>query len=176
MDKKKIIETLFDKKIIKILRLFINNSDKTYYLREISRITKVPPASTHRILQQLKDLELVQETKDRYLKTYSSIKQNIDLFSGLLEDKKSALKEFSDFIANVKGVNTVILHGEEEKDKASLLIVGEELDQTIIRDKTNEIKEKYKFNIIYLILAPTQYEQLSSMGLYRGRKVILYNS
>jgi hypothetical protein len=46
MDKKRIVEALFDKKIIKILRLFINNPDKTYYLREISRITKVPPAST----------------------------------------------------------------------------------------------------------------------------------
>lgn len=176
MDKKQIVETLFDKKIIKILRLFVNNKDKTYYLREIARMTKVPPATAHRIIKQLKDLELIVELKDRYLKTYSANSTNLEMFSNLLEDKKSAIKEFSEFIATVEGVTMAILHGEEEKDKASILVVGENLDQTKIRDKTLDIKEKYKFNIIYLILAPTQYEQMLSMGLYRGRKVILYNS
>ena len=176
MDKKKIVETLFDKKIIKILRLFINNLEKTYYLREISRITKVPPASTHRILQQLKELELVEETKNRYLKTYSGISQNLELFSSLLEDKKSAMKEFTEFIQTVEGVTLAIQHGEDERDKASVLVVGEGIDQNKIRDKTNDIKERYKFNIIYLILAPMQYEQMLSMGLYRGRKVKLYDA
>lgn len=176
MDKKQIIETLFDKKIIKLLRLFINNTEKKYYLREISRITKVPPASTHRILKQLLSLELIREDKDRYLKTYTAVEENIKLFSNLLEDKKSAIKEFSEFLSTVSGLSTAILHGEEEKDKASILLVGEELDQTLIREKTNEIKDRYKFNIIYLILAPAQYEQMRSMGLYRGRKVIIYSA
>lgn len=176
MDKKKVVEALFDKKIIKLLRLFINNSERPYYLREISRITKVPLASTHRIIQQLKELELIIEHKDKYLKTYSANVKNLEMFSGLLEDKKSAIKEFSDFISSVEGVNVVILHGEEEKDKASVLVVGEGIDQTLIRDKTNELKEKYKFNIIYLIVTQGQYDQMLSMGLYRGRKVVLYSS
>jgi len=176
MDKKRVVETLFDKKIIKILRLFINNPDKAYYLREISRMTKVSPASAHRIIAQLKGLELINETKDRYLKTYAADPKNLEMFSGLLEDKKSAIKEFTDFISTVTGVNRVILHGDEERDKASILVVGEGLDQNIIRDKTNDIKERYKFNIIYLILAPSQYDQMLSMGLYRGRKVVLYDA
>lgn len=176
MDKKKVVEALFDKKIIKLLRLFINNSERPYYLREISRITKVPLASTHRIIQQLKELELIIEHKDKYLKTYSANVKNLEMFSGLLEDKKSAIKEFSDFISSVEGVNVVILHGEEEKDKASVLVVGEGVDQILIRDKTNELKEKYKFNIIYLIVTQTQYDQMLSMGLYRGRKVVLFSS
>ncbi len=176
MDKKQIVETLFDKKIIKILRLFVNNQDKEYYLREIARITKVPPATTHRIIKQLLTLELIAESKEKYLKTYMANTTNLKMFSGLLEDKTTALKEFSDFIKQVEGVERAILHGEEEKDRASVLLVGENIDQNIIRDKTLELKEAYKFNIIYLILAPTQYEQMSSMGLYRGRKLILYDS
>jgi len=176
MDKKRVIESLFDKKIIKILRLFINNSDRAYYLREIARITKVPPASVHRIIAQLKELELIIETKDKYLKTYVADSKNLEIFSGLLEDKKTAIKEFTEFISSMQGVNMVLLHGEEEKDKASILVVGEGLDQTSIRDKTNDIKDKYRFNIIYLVLAPSQYEQMLSMGLYRGRKIILYSA
>lgn len=176
MDRKTVVETLFDKKLIKILRLFVNNPDKEYYLREISRVTKVPLASTHRIIKQIKELDLINEKKDKYLKTYSAIPKNLDLFSNFLEDKKTALKEFSEFISGVVGVSMVIQHGEEEKEKASILVVGEDMDQNAIRDKTNEIKEKYKFNIIYLFLSPAQYEQMSSMGLYKGRKLILYKS
>ena len=176
MNKKEILESLFDKKIIRILRLFINNSEREYYLREISKITKISLGSTHRIIQQLKRLELINEKKEKYLKTFRANQENLTIFSTLLEDKKSALQEFSEFISNVEGVNMAVLHGEEEKDKASVLIVGENLDQTKIRMKTTELKEKYDFNIIYLILVPTQYEQMLSMGLYRGRKIILYES
>ena len=176
MDRKALVEKLFDKKLIKILRLFVNNPDKEYYLREISRITKVSLASTHRILNQLKELELIKENKEKYLKTYISRPENIEVLSGLLEDKKTAIKEFSDFISGTRGVDIVIQHGEEEKEKASVLIVGEDMDQNSVREKTNEIKEKYKFNIIYLFLSRAQYEQMSSMGLYKGKKVILYKS
>ena len=176
MDKKQVLESLFDKKLIKILRLFVNNKKKDYYLREISRITKVPPASTHRIITQLKTLNLIQEKKERYLKTYTANTENLEIFSNLLEDKKTAIKEFTEFIATVEGVERAILHGEGEKDKASILIVGENIDQTALREKTNQIKESYNFNIIYLVLAPTQYEQMSSMGLYPGRKVLLYTA
>ena len=176
MDKKKVIETLFDKKIIKILRLFVNNPERQYYLREIARMTKVPPASTHRIIMQLKELELIIEYKDRYLKTYAANEQNLKIFSGFLEDKKSAIQEFAEFIKTIEGVEMALQHGKEERDKVSVLIVGDGIDQIMIRDKTNEIKEKYKFNIIYLLLSPMQYEQMASMGLYPGKKIILWQA
>ena len=175
MDKKKVIETLFDKKIIKILRLFINNPDKELYLREISKLTKVSPASTYRILKLLKELELVYEEKTKYLKTYFLNRQNAAMFAELLEDKRSALQEFSDFIKGISGVNMVVLHGNEEKDKASILIVGEDIDKESIRLKVLDIKGKYAFNIIHLILGSEQYNQMLSMGLYPGKKVVLFS-
>ena len=175
VDKKKILEALFDKKIIKILRLFVNNPEKKYYLREISRTVKVSPASTYRILLQIKTLELVNETKDKYLKTYSVNKNNMSFFSDLLEDKKSALQEFIDVVSILSGLKMIIMHGSEEKDKASLLIVGQDVDQEVIRNKAFEIKEKYSFNIIYMVLSQIQYEQMVSMGLYPGKKIILYS-
>lgn len=174
MEKKQIIETLFDQKVIKILRLFINNPLEEYYLREIAKITRVPPASTYRILNNMLDLELIEEHKNKHLKTYTLNEPNTRIFSELLEDKRSAIQEFTDFIKTVRGVDLVILHGKEEKDKASMLVVGSDIDREAIRVNTLEIKEKYKFNIIHLILAPDQYEQMLSMGLYPGKKVVLY--
>ena len=174
MEKKKVVETLFDKKVIKILRLFINNPSNNYYLREISRIAKVSPASTHRILASMKELELISEIKNKHLKTYILNKQNASIFSELLEDRKSALQEFSSFIPGVLGVSKAIRHGEEQNDKASVLIVGRGIDQDSIRQKVFDIKQKYNFNLIFLILDPDQYIQMESMGLYPGKKEVLY--
>ena len=174
MDKKKVVETLFDKKVIKILRLFINNSENSYYLREISRISKVSPASTYRILSSMKELELIKEIKVKHLKTYKLVKDNAGIFSDLVEDKRTAIQEFTDFVKKIEGVQKIILHGKEEKDKASVLLVGDYIDQEAVRTIVVELKEKYNFNLIYLVLDPMQYEQMSSMGLYPGQKTILF--
>lgn len=175
MDKKKILETLFDKKVVKILRLLMNNPEKEFYLREIAKMTKVSPATTYRVLNTMKELDLVYEEKNRYLKVYYLNRKNTSMFADLFEDKKSAIQEFAEFMGAQQGVHMVILHGSEEKDKASVLVVGESMDQEAIRLKAVDIKEKYSFNIIYLVLGPEQYRQMLSMGLYPGKKVILYS-
>lgn len=174
MDKKKIVENLFDKKVIKILRLFINNSDKRYYLREISRITKVSPASTYRILVSMKEMEILNEYKDKHLKTYALNEENATMFSHLLEDKTTAIEEFVKYVKRAEGVHKIIKHGQEERNKANILIIGLGIDEEEIRKKVVDLKEKYNFSIIFLVLQPEQYEQMNEMGLYPGEKEVLY--
>ncbi len=176
MDKKLVLEKLFDKKMIKVLRLLINNPGREFYLREMSKITKVSPATTYRIVKTLKELELVQEKKNKYLKLYSANQKNLSIFQDLLEDKSAALKEFVEFVSKMQGVKQVILHGDEEKDKASIIIVGEGSSQEQISSKVVEIKERFAFNIIYMFLSPDQYSQMSSMGLFSGNKVVLFST
>ncbi len=176
MDRKKIVETLFDKKVIKILRLFINNPDNRYYLREISRIAKVSPASTYRVLKSMKELELIKEYKDKHLKTYSIDKKNSSLFSHLLEDKTSAVEEFVEAVKDIYGLEKVIKHGEQEKNKINMLLLGKGIDEEKIRKTVVDVKQKYGLTIIFLVLLPDQYEQLLDMGLYPGKKEILYES
>lgn len=175
MDKKLVLEKLFDKKIIKVLRLLINNSGRDFYLREISRLTKVSPATTYRIVKTLKELELVQEKKNKYLKLYSANQKNMAIFQDLLEDKSAALRDFVDAVSKLTGVRQIILHGEEERDKVSIIIVGDGTIQDQINSKVVEIKERFAFNIIYMFLSPDQYNQMSSMGLFSGKKVILFS-
>jgi len=175
MDKKQVIETLFDKKVIKVLSLFINNPSEEYYLREIAKITKVPPASVYRILKMMLHLELLLEYKTKHLKTYVLNQKNSSFLIDLLEDKKSAIQEFKEFISSVSGVDMVVLHGREEKDKASILVIGQNPDIDAIRVKIVEIKEKYNFNIIHLVLSSEQYSQMLSMGLYPGQKIVLFS-
>jgi len=175
MDKKQVLERLFDKKIIKILRLLINNPDREFYLREIAKLTKVPPATTFRIVKMLKELELIQEKKNRYLKLYSANQKNLAMFTELLEDKSAALKEFVEFVSKLQGVIQIILHGEEGKDRASIFIIGANSDHEAINAKVVEIKERFAFSIIHTFLSPDQYAQMSSMGLFSGKKVNLFS-
>ncbi|HYD03435.1 MAG TPA: helix-turn-helix domain-containing protein, partial [Alphaproteobacteria bacterium] len=70
MESQKILENLFDKKIVSILRLFLKKKDQQFYLKEISKLTKVPLASTHRILKKLEELSLIEKTKIKHLKIY----------------------------------------------------------------------------------------------------------
>jgi DNA-binding MarR family transcriptional regulator len=175
MDKKQILEKLFDKKIIKVLRLLINNPEREFYLREIARLTKVSPATIYRIIKTLKELELVVEKRNKYLKIYSANQKNLSMFVELLEDKSVAMREFVEFMAGISGVKQIILHGEEEKDKANVIIVGVGVSQEQINSKVVEIKERFSFNLIYMFLSPDQYAQMSSMGLFSGKKVILFS-
>jgi DNA-binding transcriptional ArsR family regulator len=174
MDKKRVLETLFDRKMVKILRLLVNNQGREFYLREIARATKVSPATTYRTLKLLKGLEMVEEKKDRYLKVYSAHPKNILMFADLLEDKSAALREFTDFIATVPGVQQAILHGEEEKERASIIIVGIGVSQEMINPKVVEIKGRFNFTIIFMVLSPDQYTQMLNMGLYSGKKTVLF--
>ncbi len=176
MDKKKIVETLFDKKVIKILRLFINNPDNKYYLREISRTVKVSPASTYRVLKSMKELKLIIEYKDKHLKTYSIDKKNSTLFSHMLEDRLTAVEEFVEAVKDLYGLKKIIKHGEQEKNKVNILLLGENIDEEKIRQSVVDIKQKYGLTIIFLVLSPDQYEQLLNMGLYPGKKETLYSS
>jgi DNA-binding transcriptional regulator YhcF (GntR family) len=174
MDKKVILEQLFDKKLIKILKIFINNSEEEYYIREIAKQTRVPVATTFRIIIKLKELNIINENKIKKFKLYSLNKENSKFLSDFLEDKQSALTEFVEQVSKLERVNSIILHGKEEKDKASILIIGENIDTDAIRQSVVSIKEKYKFSIIYLTLARIQFNQMSSMGLYPGIKQILF--
>jgi DNA-binding PadR family transcriptional regulator len=174
MDRKKIVEALFDQKIIKILKLFINNPTKEYYLREISRIVKVSPASTFRIIKKLKEAEVLYEEKTKHLKTYFLNQKGSELLSNLLEDKRSAIQEFIEFIKTQATVEMAVLNGKEEPDKASIMLVGEAIDQSQIVTKIVEIKEKYAYTIIHLVLSMDQYKQMQSMGLNATSKSVLY--
>jgi hypothetical protein len=175
MESQKILEGLFDKKILTILKMFIKKKDQQFYLREISKATKVPLASTHRILNKLLELDVVERTKIKHLKIYK-LKENekTKYLESVFEEKKTILDEFVEQASNLSGIKTIISSGREEKDKANLLIIGEDVDNSLFREIIVKIKEKYNFTITHLVLTEAQYQQMAAMNLYPGKKEILF--
>jgi sugar-specific transcriptional regulator TrmB len=174
MESQKILENLFDRKILIILKLFLKRKDQQFYLKEISKQTKVPLASTYRILNKLVELEIIEKTKIKHLKIYKlSENEKTKYLELVFEEKKTILDEFVEQASQIAGIKTIISSGREEKDKANLLIIGESIDNSLIRDIIVKIKEKYNFTITHLVLTEVQYQQMAAMNLYPGKKEIL---
>lgn len=175
MEPTQLLEELFDKKLISILRFFISTPEEEFYLREISSKTKVPVATTFRIINQLVKLQIIKLHQIKKTKLYSWAKNKNTKFieSILLEEKKTILEAFIEKIMHQE-ISMIILHGKETKDKSNLLIIGNNLDLNRINTAASEIREKENYNIITLTLAPEQYNQMSSMGLFPEKKTILY--
>ena len=174
MESQKILEGLFDKKMLTILKLFLKKKDQQFYLKEISKQTKVPLATTHRILNKLLELEIIDKTKIKHLKIYKLAEnEKTKYLESVFEEKKTILDEFIEQANNIDGIKIIMIYGREEKDKANLLIIGESIDNSLIREIIVKIKEKYNFTITHLVLTESQYQQMAAMNLYPGKKEVL---
>ncbi len=169
------LQELFDDKKLRILRLFLRDSSKEFYLREVSGMTKVSDASTFRIVNLLVRLGLLEVVKIKKLKLYKlSSNKNVKLLESFLKDEIRALDTFIEEIRMMPNISQVILHGEEKADKANILLIGSDIDANQFKPLVTKIKETYGFMISTLALTADQYDQMSSMGLYSGKKKLLY--
>ena len=174
--KREVLETLISPSLLKVLKLFINHEDQKYYLREVSKLTKTPPATTYRILNRLVDSDILTIHRLKKFKLYYLDVESNRFLVDLLQDRKSAVAEFIRSIKEFSGIQLVVLHGKEEKESANIIVIGEKMDEEAIKRNALYMSDKYKFNIILLVLTPDQYNQMSSMGLYPGKKKILFES
>lgn len=175
MEPTKLLEGLFDKKRMVLLKFFLDHPSMEYGVREMAKATRLAPATTFRIIHQLKSLNLIEERRIKKLRLYH-LAQNkaTEFLDEILAVKKSAIEEFKDSVTLLPNVEKIILHGKPTKEKASLLVIGENVDTVVLSRTVGEIKERYNFSILYLTLSRDQYEQMSSMGLYSGEKQVLF--
>ena len=175
MEPAKLLEGLFDKKKMTIIKHLLDHQEYEFGVRELAKASRVPPATTHRILQTLVKMDLVETRKIKQLKLYKLTQNKATKFlDELLAVKKSAIEEFVEGVKGVPGIQEIMQHGKATKEKVSLLVVGQGVDTAALSRLVGEIKEKYKFTILHMTLDPQQYAQMSSMGLYAGEKITLF--
>lgn len=175
METVEILEQLFDTKMLAVLKHFINNEKKQFYLREVAKSTRLPPATTYRILGKLIKLNILKKEEIKNLKLYHlEDNKKTEFLKAVLKIEKRVIDSFVDSVKVLPGVKSIILHGKEQKDRANLLLIGTDIDGNEVKRLCAEIKEKYSFTVSSLSLTEAQYEQMSSMGLFSGDKVELY--
>jgi hypothetical protein len=175
MENLKILESLFDSKKLRILKLFLQDKEKQFYLREIAANSKVPVASAFRIIRLLVELKLVDIIKVHKFKLYRLARnENTSFLDSFLKEGKRIVQYFVDKIKKIPQLDAVVLHGKETEEKANVLLIGQGIDPYEVKKICASIKEQYNFVVSALALTQEQFAQMSTMGLYSGQKKILY--
>ncbi|MBN2566514.1 helix-turn-helix domain-containing protein [Candidatus Woesearchaeota archaeon] len=170
----RLLEQIFDRKMLAVLKLFLSSAEDLY-LREIAKKARVPPASTHRILKRLLALGLISQVKVKRFKLYRLIDNDSTRFlQEILKEDRHLIGLFVERVKGIAGISAIILHGKEQKDRANLLIIGEDINSDELKRQSGLIKEEYDFSISTLSLTREQFGQMSSMGLYPGQKKVIY--
>ena len=169
------LESLFDDKLVRVLRVFFQFAQKKFYLKEVSDQSKVSMATTHRILTRLVKLSIISEIKISKFKVYQlAANDRTDFLSEFIKGSVKVTEIFVDMIKHDEMIESIILVGKETESKANLMIIGSAVDSEKLKLATTDIKEKYNYKITYITMPMAQYEQMVSMGLYPGTKKVLY--
>ncbi|MFP4117321.1 MAG: hypothetical protein ACLFTR_00185 [Candidatus Woesearchaeota archaeon] len=175
MSEKDLLESLFDDKLVRVLRVFFQFAQKKFYLKEVSEYSKVSMATAHRILTRLVKLNIITEIKISKFKVYQlAVNERTDFLSEFIKGSVKVTEVFVDMIKDDPSIQSVILVGKESESKANLIIIGDSVDGEKLKLATSEIKEKYNYKITYITMPKEQYDQMASMGLYPGTKKILF--
>lgn len=172
MVKKEVLANLIDEKKAAILRVVLNSQEELC-LKEIAEKSNVSITSTFRILQGLVKLEILQRRVWKNSKVYTCERNEKVLFlQELFYEEYDGLKEFTAAVENLPGIQNIILHGARKKNKANILLIGENIDVERVEEVCNKVKEN-GFELSYLTLTKEQYAQMAKMGLYSGEKKVL---
>jgi DNA-binding transcriptional ArsR family regulator len=169
---KDVFAKLVDEKKAAILRTLIN-SPQELYLKEIATKSSVSITSTFRILQELVALEILERREWKTSKVYSCKKnEKVEFLKDIFHEKYDGIEVFLNSIEPLPNIERVILHGARSKNKANVLIIGENIAPRPLENISEHIKSK-GFELSFLVLTSEQYNQMLKMGLYKGDKKVL---
>ena len=170
-----ILKQLFDKKILRIVHVFLQNKDKQFYLRELGRAANVSPATTYRIIGKLVKTGIIEEIKISKFKVYKIIiNEKTKGLAKLLKEEVNPLEIFVEKAKELEGIDSIILQGKKTNKSANILIIGNDNMSKKAEAIVKEIKQKHNFNIDFLILSEQQFRQMSKLGVYSGDKKVLW--
>ena len=172
MSKKEALLTLLDTKRSAVLKVLINAQEEMY-LQEIATKSAVSVTSTFRILQEFTQQQIVKKRQWKTSKVYACEKnEKVDFLKELFAEEFDGLQEFVQSLGTVQQIQNIILHGTQKKGKANVLLIGENIDPVRVEESCKAIRER-GFELSYLTLTKSQYEQMAKMGLYSGEKKVL---
>jgi len=172
-----ILKQLFDKKILRIIDVFLQNKDKQFYLRELGRAADVSPATTYRIIGKLVKAGIAEEIKISKFKVYKIIiNEKTKGLAKLLKEEVNPLEIFVEKTKELEGIDSIILQGEKTSKSANLLIIGKDSMSKNVDEIALDIKQRHGFNIDFLILSGQQFNQMTRLGVYSGDKKVLWKS
>ncbi len=166
MDTPEILSNLFDKKTVELLKVLLIKED-IFYLRDLSRETKVSLATTYRIVQKLLKLDLVKkETKGKLV--YYILNKNSEIHNQISTLVLGASAQ--DPLALLRqGLNEKYLGMYEiyvlKGKKKKIFIISDFIDSKFASEVIKNIKEQTSEVLDYMVVTKAQFDQMQQMGL-----------
>ena len=132
-EKRQLVEVLFGAYRRRLLALLLLHSDKTFYVREIARLTDVPAGSLHRELKLLEDTGLLLRTTsgnqvryqaNRDCPIYAELAGIFRKTAGLADVLRSLLAPFQGKVSLALVYGSVAQGKEHAGSDVDLLVVG----------------------------------------------------
>ena len=160
------IDSLFGSKTrVKLLHLFLNNPEKSFYVREITRMIDEQINSVRRELANMVSVGIVQQDAiDNKLyysvnDDYPYIKPLAAIFSDKnTEDGMGAASSVSwkDSLGRMRGLRLAIISGKLVVGSSSavdLLLVGDDMSAVTIKNLVKKIEKDRKIEINYAVIS-----------------------
>ena len=157
------IDSLFGSKTrVKLLYLFLNNLEKSFYVREITRMIDEQINSVRRELANMVSVGIVkQDAIDN--KLYYSVNEDYPYVKPLMvifsdknnDDKKPASASWEDSIKRIRGLKIAITAGKLDIGSITsvdLLLVGDNMSAVAIKNLIKRIEKAKKSEINYAIM------------------------
>ena len=160
------IDSLFGSKTrVKLLHLFLNNPEKSFYVREITRMIDEQINSVRRELANMVSVGIVQQDAIDN-KLYYSVNEDypyIKPLAAIFSDKNteggmSAVSSVSwkDSLGRMRGLRLAIISGKLVVGSSSavdLLLVGDDMSVVTIKNLVKKIEKDRKIEINYAVIS-----------------------
>ena len=160
------IDSLFGSKTrVKLLHLFLNNPEKSFYVREITRMIDEQINSVRRELANMVSVGIVQQDAIDN-KLYYSVNEDypyIKPLAAIFSDKKTeggmgaaSSVSWKDSLGRMRGLRLAIISGKLVVGSSSavdLLLVGDDMSAVTIKNLVKKIEKDRKIEINYAVIS-----------------------
>lgn len=191
------LEQLFGSKTrTKILRLFLINSKKIYYIRELTRILDSQINSVRREIENLRNIGILSEAeedqaqkneKSRQQKKYFKVNTNFILYpelkSLILKSQLTNRENLIEKIIKNGNISYLVLTGffvSSDDSPTDILIVGK-INKKIISKIINKLEKELNRSVNYTVISKTEFfyrKDITDKFLYNileGEKIVVVN-
>ena len=160
------IDSLFGSKTrVKLLHLFLNNPEKSFYVREITRTIDEQINSVRRELANMVSVGIVQQDAIDN-KLYYSVNEDypyIKPLAAIFSDKNTeggmgaaSSVSWKDSLGRMRGLRLAIISGKLVVGSSSavdLLLVGDDMSAVTIKNLVKKIEKDRKIEINYAVIS-----------------------
>ena len=160
------IDSLFGSKTrVKLLHLFLNNPEKSFYVREITRMIDEQINSVRRELANMVSVGIVQQDAIDN-KLYYSVNEDypyIKPLAAIFSDKNTegsmgaaSSVSWKDSLGRMRGLRLAVISGKlvvGSSSSVDLLLVGDDMSAVAIKNLVKKIEKDRKIEINYAVIS-----------------------